>query len=473
MTISELYRKHIKGEIARSRFLYEARRDQNLPWITNVTSYDDAIQILKNKGLIKEAATVDPIVDRVNPYHLKKGVEKILSKETQLTNDSYINALNKAAKQLAKNPHAFDEDMFHNAETVKKMDANLKMQPVKANNLKDKANEMKKIKGHTNAKANTTSSTKENRKTKKPKGVQIMKENVIDRLLEYLKKSNLTEDTHYHHTVGAEVHTPDGPGNIVEILGSTLTVEMQDGTQRDYQINVIDAAEKAYAENKTESKSVEEAAIEENIAENVDRTAAVMKAIQDMEFTGIDFNEYARLANQSNSPEEYAQAIIDYHDSKDEVVDDEMMQNTKDFADLVFNVSGTTEPNSEEGDMQSWIDPAGGTHYSDDEDPTDLYKEHSLASFMEMDQDEEDFDDQEENPLPPNWNGEDEDEYEGNDENPYFPTGGDFEDIDEELDEAQKFKVSGETIFKNDTEAISYEEDLKKARVKYIKSSAK
>ncbi|MFN9898913.1 MAG: hypothetical protein ACK55Z_09015, partial [bacterium] len=89
--------------------MYEVRRDSNLPWVTNTTSFDDAVKILKNKGVISEMdanVKTDPAVDRVNPYFLKRGVNKLLSKEDELTNDSYIDALNKAAKQLEKNPHA-------------------------------------------------------------------------------------------------------------------------------------------------------------------------------------------------------------------------------------------------------------------------------------------------------------------------------------------------------------------------------
>ena len=281
MRTIELYRKHKAGEIGRDRFLYEVRRDKNLPWVTNVTSYDDAVKILKNKGIISEAAgdvdtegtydiilrngevykknvkfhkngewyietassyaggkmpdgatvrksteslkeadenvATDPAVDRVNPYFLKKGVEKLLSKEEELTNDSYINALNKAAKQLQKNPHAFDKEMFANAEDVEKADAKLETEEVKKANHKDKANEMKKVK------------------------VKSLKEAAITELTDYLKKKDsINEDSHYKHNVGSEVHTPDGPGKVVEIVGGTLTIEMEDGTQKDFQINTID-----------------------------------------------------------------------------------------------------------------------------------------------------------------------------------------------------------------------------------------
>ena len=318
MTTIKLYHKHKAGEISKGAFLYEVRRDTNLPWITNVTSYDDAVKILKNKGVISEAEmptneakgsindpglmatrakkdqakkkkeepkpdknkaknnkaeidallkqkkeiekemendpatekaggknadeygdkldkidaeikklrklnesdvniATDPAVDKVNPYFLKKGVMKLLAKEKELTNDSYINALNKAAKQLLANPHAFDEDMFANAKDVEKADSKLETQEVKKNNHVDKANEMKKVK------------------------VKSLKESTVDELIGYLKKKELVnEDAHWNYTVGSEVHTPNGSGKVVEIVGGTLTVEMEDGTQQDVQINTVD-----------------------------------------------------------------------------------------------------------------------------------------------------------------------------------------------------------------------------------------
>jgi hypothetical protein len=220
MTTRELYRKHKAGEVGRDRFLYEVRRDKNLPWVTNITSYDDAVKILKNKGIISEVdanVATDPAVDRVNPYFLKKGVQMMLSKEEELTNDSYIKALNKAAKQLQKNPHAFDKEMFANTEDVDKADATLETEEVKKNNHVDKDRQMKKVK------------------------VKALKEAALQALTDSLKKKeSINEDSHWHHHVGSEVHTPDGKGKVTEIVGGTLTVELEDGTQKDYQINTID-----------------------------------------------------------------------------------------------------------------------------------------------------------------------------------------------------------------------------------------
>jgi len=257
MTTLELFRKHRKGEVSRERFLYEVRRDNNLPWVTNTTSYTDAVKILKNKGIIREAQqfepqniTTDPLVDRVNPYALKREVEKLLSKETELTNDSYKQALNKAAKKLTT-PQAVKNTMFANAESVEKADANLQTQEVKKANHVDKKNGMKKAKGQQMPKA-TSAPTKENRKTKKPKGVEIMKdkgvegsekiikESVLSELASFLKKKlNLSENNPYHdHSIGQQVPTPHGEGVIKEINGGTLCVEV-DGKLYDVQMNVV------------------------------------------------------------------------------------------------------------------------------------------------------------------------------------------------------------------------------------------
>ena len=363
MTTIELYRKHKAGQVSKNKFLYEVRKDANLPWVTNLTSYDDAVKILKNNRIISEAeieelspqtkynaamkavdrsylsdnpsdidrkkavrqgnkfvseidpvlkkavedfgnnlgfntkiekggtgnklepvvqilmgrdlrepqikviitknsdkieggnnlpdeaaerrlgtlikqiqqkeldvelksdslnevdnnVPTDPAVDRVNPYYLKRGVQMLLDKEKELTNDSYIKALNKAALMLQKNPHVFDEEMFANAKDVEKADTKLETQEVKKANHKDKANEMKKIK------------------------VKALKEAAIGELKDYLKKKEqINEDSNWKHNIGSEVHTPDGEGKIVDIVGSTFTVEMEDGTRKDYQINTVD-----------------------------------------------------------------------------------------------------------------------------------------------------------------------------------------------------------------------------------------
>lgn len=76
MTTIDLYRKHKAGEISREKFLYEVRRDNNLPFITNLTSYDDAVKILKNKGIVTEAETSGTINVLAKNKAIRDKIEK-------------------------------------------------------------------------------------------------------------------------------------------------------------------------------------------------------------------------------------------------------------------------------------------------------------------------------------------------------------------------------------------------------------
>ncbi|MBM3204039.1 hypothetical protein FJZ55_09080, partial [Candidatus Woesearchaeota archaeon] len=103
MTTIQLYRKHKAGEVSKEKFLYEVRRDNNLPWITNLTSYEDAIKILKNKSIIsdeKPAIVSIPAIglmteaketkkeltlDTVNPYEYRQGLQYELAELDEYT----------------------------------------------------------------------------------------------------------------------------------------------------------------------------------------------------------------------------------------------------------------------------------------------------------------------------------------------------------------------------------------------------
>jgi hypothetical protein len=175
MTTAILFKKHRAGEISKEKFLYEVRRDQQLPFITNMTSYEDAIKILKNKSIVKEASAQD----NIHPYALKKGTEAELLKGGELTNLAYAKAVATATKKLAKDPTAYDDLQMSNSAKIKKADARLGMTPVKEGNFVDKHNGMKKVKGFNDAKSNTKASKKENKRGN-PKGVKMMKESALN-----------------------------------------------------------------------------------------------------------------------------------------------------------------------------------------------------------------------------------------------------------------------------------------------------
>jgi hypothetical protein len=251
MTTAILFKKHRAGEISKEKFLYEVRRDQMLPFITNMTSYEDSIKILKNKGIVKEATAAD----NIHPYLLKKAVEAELLKGGQITNLAYAKAVEKATAKLAKDPTAYDDLQVSNSSKIEKADAKLGMTPVKEGNLVDKHNGMKKIKGFNDAKANTKASKKENKKGN-PKGVKIMKESAsLDILKDLLKKKvELTEDMHPVYGMGQEVALPEADAKefkretaiVKNIVGGTLELEIQrEGEEPliiNRQTNVIDKA---------------------------------------------------------------------------------------------------------------------------------------------------------------------------------------------------------------------------------------
>ena len=175
MTTAILFKKHRAGEISREKFLYEVRRDELLPFITNMTSYEDSIKMLKNRGIVREATAAD----NIHPYALKKGIEAELLKGGEITNLAYAKATATATKKLAKDPKAYDDLQISNSAKIEKADAKLEMTPVKGENFVDKHNGMKKIRGFHDAKSNTKASKKENKKGN-PKGVKIMKESALN-----------------------------------------------------------------------------------------------------------------------------------------------------------------------------------------------------------------------------------------------------------------------------------------------------
>jgi hypothetical protein len=400
MTTAKLYRKFKAGEISRDRFLYEVRRDSNLPWITNTTSFDDAVKILKNKSIISEMdqnVPTDPAVDRVNPYFLKKGVEKLLAKEKELTNDSYKLALNKAAKMLAKNPHSFDQDMLHNADEVEKKDAKLQTKEVKKGDLNDTDNEMKKVKVQD--------------KTKKAKKAKTLKEAALDELTSSLKKKeSLNEDTHWKHTVGAEIHTPDGPGKIKEIVGSTFTVEMQDGTLKDYQINVIEKAIEKHKETQEEgSVMFKSAPLDPSYRMNKDGQRALNP-------DGVEFKiGDTAIAIDNNEPI----TITGFRQEQGRIkaiYNKGISSNTIDIAGLkkqMDNVRPSLQP-----DLGSAFNKLKGM----------MEKKKGDKAFLTK-----------------------------------------MKEALMKLKEATKFHAGGEVIFTKDSEAPGYEADLKRAGVKYTK----
>jgi len=126
MTTQELYTKLIAGEITEQKFLYETRRDQNLPFVTSLNNFKDTVQILKNKGIISEKAAkkatgkqevevIAKTIDMVNPYEYSRGMDIELGVEneavgnSEITEDDILKAQKKVLKNLTKDPNYYSK----------------------------------------------------------------------------------------------------------------------------------------------------------------------------------------------------------------------------------------------------------------------------------------------------------------------------------------------------------------------------
>jgi len=210
MTTKELYIKHKSGDISNQKFLYEVRRDSKLPWITNMTSYEDAVKILKNKGIINEAdgkkygdvEIIAKTIDMVNPYEYSKGMNYELDMadnavRTDLTEDEVLAAQKKVLANITKDANYYtklyaglkptaDTGNYIEIEIAgKSLEKNLKaeMQGRKADGYIKK--ELKK-----DPKANVKDDLgKKEAGTKKPKGVSEFKDKGVTGSVKVVKES--------------------------------------------------------------------------------------------------------------------------------------------------------------------------------------------------------------------------------------------------------------------------------------------
>ena len=182
--IQAQYRDLLEGKMSKANFMRNVRME--FPQhVTNVSSYEDSIKILKGKRILSEApegvyghnpnaeAPKKPGIDQLNYYQVYHGIQYELAKMPEITDENYIKARQKVVDTILKDPDAYKELQLANFKAVKAMDEDLKMKEVKPNNLVDKPNEMKVI--QKNAKANTedTLEKKEKKKAKNPKGIKV------------------------------------------------------------------------------------------------------------------------------------------------------------------------------------------------------------------------------------------------------------------------------------------------------------
>jgi hypothetical protein len=129
MTIQDLYTQYLDGKVTKQKFLYEARRDQNLTMISPTNSFDDVVKILKNKSIISEKAhkestgkqdveIIAKTIDMVNPYEYANGMNYELdiidvpATSGDLDEDNVLKAQKKVLANLTKNPSYYTEKLY-------------------------------------------------------------------------------------------------------------------------------------------------------------------------------------------------------------------------------------------------------------------------------------------------------------------------------------------------------------------------
>lgn len=187
MTISESYRDYQNGKINKAQFMERARKDSHLKkLVTNVMTFDDTVKVLKNKGIISEAAK--PVYEII-PGELRKGINYELGLTYQAVPDwdsTFIDRseLDKATKKVVKN---LEKDSLYYTKLIGQgeepkqeaptADVEFKEGKVQKTDGKIKADGSlkKEVKKDEKSNVQTTLSKKEKKKGK-PEGVKQLKE---------------------------------------------------------------------------------------------------------------------------------------------------------------------------------------------------------------------------------------------------------------------------------------------------------
>jgi len=208
-SITNQYRDLQEGRMSQGNFMRNLR--MTFPqYVTNVTSFNDAVKILKNKGILTEAKGKDLHPNQIHPQELRMGIQVEMEHTDDLEKAKKI-----ALDHLAENPFYYTQLKLSGVDTQalpskeKKAVAKKKDQT----ELVDKANQMKTPKGVEKIKASANKAHKETNKgvkgvqelthtAKKAKGIkQVMsptggkmktiKEHIYDRegQIEFIEKS--------------------------------------------------------------------------------------------------------------------------------------------------------------------------------------------------------------------------------------------------------------------------------------------
>jgi len=269
--IQKQYTDLLEGKMSKQNFMRNVRME--FPQhVTNVSSFEDTVKILKGKRIISEAAKPEgvyghnpnaetppaPGIDQLNYYQVYHGIQYELALMPEITDENYIKARKKVVDNILKDPDAYKQLQLANFRAVKAMDEDLKMKEVKADNLRDKPNEMKVIKKDAKSNTEDTLGKKERKKSKdagikqmtqtpkKAKGIaKVMevpgKEKVKALKENIMREMTIQNPTYEHFQVGARVKKKDNSlvGEIIEWDGDTATIKTDEGEIHHVQGNVL------------------------------------------------------------------------------------------------------------------------------------------------------------------------------------------------------------------------------------------
>ena len=253
--IQKQYQDLLEGKMSKQNFMRNVRMEFS-QYVAPGNSYEDAINILKGKRILSEAAKPEGVyghnsnaeaetsrgIDHLNYYQVYHGIQYELAKMPEITDENYIKARKKVVDTILKDPDAYKELQLANFKAVKAMDEDLKMKEVKPDNLRDKPNEMKVIKKDVKGNTEATLEKKEKKKSKdagikqmtqtpkKTKGVKVMEVPGKEKSLrEGLNYRLAVSDEEAEELVGEIMSFKDLDG--VERLGVVTSVSGHDGNQ--------------------------------------------------------------------------------------------------------------------------------------------------------------------------------------------------------------------------------------------------
>jgi transglutaminase/protease-like cytokinesis protein 3 len=173
-TLTEKYNAVLEGTFPKKQFVRDAKLSHP-NFITQFTSYEDAVKILKNKGLVHETKKEEvqlnlPVstLDKAIRYELEKaGVDYLMGAPGT---DQYLKAKAKAEKALAK------DRLYYLELNISKKKRTDVMEPATAKNVVDKGNEMKKVK---TVRENTASSLEKKQTADLKEAIKTIIRNIL------------------------------------------------------------------------------------------------------------------------------------------------------------------------------------------------------------------------------------------------------------------------------------------------------